>query len=81
MTTNNVYGWVLPLDLANPNGIQNDVMSWVWASGGSMMNEGMPDLTNDDVRSVAEYIKGLYDAGVVSPGAFTMAEQTKVGRV
>ncbi len=74
---NNVYGWILPLDLANPNGIQNDVMSWVWASGGSMMNEGMPDLTNDDVRSVAEYIKGLYDAGVVSPGAFTMAEQTK----
>ena len=74
---NNIYGWILPLDLAVPNGIQNDVMSWVWASGGSMMNEGMPDLTNDDVRSVAEYIKGLYDAGVVSPGAFTMAEQTK----
>ena len=75
---NNVYGWVLPLALAVPNGIQNDVMSWVWASGGSMMKEGMPDLTNDDVRSAMEYIKGLYDAGVVTPGAFTMAEQTKV---
>jgi len=75
---NNVYGWVLPLDMAAPNGIQNDVMSWVWASGGSMMNEGMPDLTNDDVRSVAEFIKGLYDAEFITPGAFTLKEQDKV---
>ena len=43
-------GWILPLSLEAPNGIQNDVMSWVWASGGSMLDdEGQPDLTNDDV--------------------------------
>ena len=75
---NNVYGWVLPLSVEQPNGIQNDVMSWVWASGGSMMKDGMPDLTNDAVRSGMEYIKGLYDAGVVAPGAFSMKEQDKV---
>lgn len=74
----NVYGWVLPLSLEQPNGIQNDVMSWVWASGGSMMADGQPDLTNDAVRSVSEYIKGLWDAGVIAPGAFTMVEQDKV---
>ncbi|HRW51025.1 MAG: sugar ABC transporter substrate-binding protein [Caldilinea sp.] len=74
----NVYGWVLPLSTELPNGIQNDVMSWVWASGGSMMKDGQPDLTNDAVRSVAEYIKGLYDAGVITPGAFTMREPDKV---
>ena len=45
------HGWVLPLSLEAPNGIQNDVMSWVWASGGSMLNDGQPDLTNDDVTS------------------------------
>jgi multiple sugar transport system substrate-binding protein len=33
----NVSGWVLPLSLETPNGIQNDVMAWVWASGGSML--------------------------------------------
>jgi multiple sugar transport system substrate-binding protein len=76
--TNNVYGWVLPLSMELPNGIQNDVMSWVWASGGSMMKDGKPDLTNDDVRSAMEYIKGLYDAGVVAPGAFSMREPDKV---
>ena len=31
----NTSGWILPLSLETPNGIQNDVMSWVWASGGS----------------------------------------------
>lgn len=75
----NVYGWVLPLSLEQPNGIQNDVMSWVWASGGSMMADGMPALTdNEDVSSAVEFIKGLYDAGVIAPGAFSMREQDKV---
>jgi multiple sugar transport system substrate-binding protein len=76
--SNNRYGWVLPLSLEQPNGIQNDVMSWVWASGGSMMADGQPDVTNAAVRSVAEFIKGLYDAGVIAPGAFSMREQDKV---
>lgn len=77
-TDSNVYGWILPLSLQSPNGIQNDVMSWVWASGGSMMKDGQPDVTNDDVRSAVEFVKGLYDDGVVAPGAFSMAEQDKV---
>ena len=43
----NVKGWALPLDTAVPNGIQNDVMSWLWASGGSMLTQdGKPDLTS-----------------------------------
>lgn len=76
---NNVYGWVLPLSMEQPNGIQNDVMSWVWASGGSMLLDGQPNLVgNEDVTSAVEFIKGLYDAGLIAPGAFTMREQDKV---
>lgn len=76
---NNVYGWVLPLSMEQPNGIQNDVMSWVWASGGSMMKDGLPNLVdNEAVSSVAEFIKGLYDEGVIAPGAFSLREQDKV---
>jgi multiple sugar transport system substrate-binding protein len=75
---NNVYGWVLPLSMEQPNGIQNDVMSWLWASGGSMMKDGKPDLSNDSVRGTMEYIKGLWDAGVIAPGSFSMKEQDKV---
>jgi multiple sugar transport system substrate-binding protein len=75
----NVYGWVLPLSTQTPNGIQNDVMSWVWASGGSMLKDGKPYLVdNKDVTGVMEYIKSLYDAGVISKGAFSLAEPDKV---
>ncbi len=75
----NVYGWVLPLSTELPNGIQNDVMSWVWASGGSMLKDGKPNLVgNKDVISAMEYIKSLYDAGVIAKGAFTMKEPDKV---
>lgn len=73
-----VSGWVLPLSLEAPNGVQNDVMSWVWASGGSMLNDGKPDLTNADVSSATDYIQQLWKDGVIAPGSFTMKEQDKV---
>lgn len=74
----NEYGWVLPLSLQNPGGIQNDVMSWVWASGASMLNDGQPDLENASVVGTLDYIKSLQDAGVISPGIFAKKEQDKV---
>ena len=73
-----VKGWILPLSLETPNGIQNDVMSWNWASGGSMLKDGKPDVANADVKATVEYVKSLWDAGVVAPGALTMKEQDKV---
>lgn len=74
----NAAGWALPLSLETPNGVQNDVMSWVWASGGSMLADGQPDVTNDDVTGAVEFVQDLWDAGAVAPGAFTMKEQDKV---
>ncbi|MFO1141516.1 MAG: sugar ABC transporter substrate-binding protein [Amaricoccus sp.] len=74
----NEYGWVLPLSLDTPNGIQNDVMSWLWASGGSMLKDGKPDLESDAVVGTLEYVKSLNDAGVISPGIFAKKEQDKV---
>lgn len=74
----NQYGWVLPLSLQNPGGIQNDVMSWTWASGASMLKDGKPDVENESVVGTLEYIKSLQDAGVISPGIFAKKEQDKV---
>jgi multiple sugar transport system substrate-binding protein len=74
----NQYGWVLPLSLQNPNGIQNDVMAWVWASGKSMLKNGRPDVTNSDVVDTFKYIEGMYKEGLVSPGSFSKQEQDKV---
>ncbi len=77
---NNVYGWAQPLSLEQPNGIQNDTMAWLWATGGSMLDEmGMPNLVgNEELAGTLEYIKSLHDAGVVAPGSFTMKENEKV---
>jgi multiple sugar transport system substrate-binding protein len=69
---------VLPLSLQSPNGIQNDVMSWVWASGQSMLKDGKPNVDNPDVVNALTYIKSLQDAGVISPGTFAKKEQDKV---
>ncbi|NJP95521.1 sugar ABC transporter substrate-binding protein [Nonomuraea sp. FMUSA5-5] len=77
-TGGDVKGWVLPLDTAVPNGVQNDVMSWLWASGGSMLTGGKPNLTSPQVKSVVEYVKTLNDAGAIAPGSLTMKEQDKV---
>lgn len=74
----NQYGWVLPLSLQLPNGVQNDVMSWVWASGGSMLKDGRPDLTSDDVISALKFIESMYKEGLISPGSFAKQEQDKV---
>jgi multiple sugar transport system substrate-binding protein len=73
-----VKGWALPLDTAVPNGVQNDVMSWLWASGGTMLQDGKPNLTSPGVKSAVEYVKSLNDAGVIAPGSLTMKEQDKV---
>ena len=74
----NQYGWVLPLSLQSPGGIQNDVMSWNWASGNSMLKDGKPDLENPNVIETLEFIKSMDDAGVISPGVFAKKEQDKV---
>ncbi|WP_232668280.1 ABC transporter substrate-binding protein [Pseudonocardia sp. TRM90224] len=73
-----VKGWALPLDSAVPNGVQNDVMSWLWASGGSMLQDGKPNLSSAPVKSAVEFVKNLNDAGVIAPGSLTMKEQDKV---
>ncbi|MET7424372.1 sugar ABC transporter substrate-binding protein [Dactylosporangium sp. NPDC005555] len=78
-TGSDTKGWALPLDTAVPNGVQNDVMSWLWASGGSMLtDDGKPNLTSPQVKSTIDFVKSLNDAGVIAPGSLTMKEQDKV---
>ena len=75
----NTKGWVIPLSQTNPNGIQNDIMSLVWASGGSMLKGGKPNLVgNASVKSTITFVKSMWDAGSITPGAFTLSEPDKV---
>lgn len=74
----NIAGWVLPLSLEAPNGVQNDVMSWLWADGGSMLADGAPDLESDAVKSVLDFIVELNEQGLIASGSATLKEQDKV---
>lgn len=72
-------GWVVPLGSTNPNGVQNDILSWAWASGGSMLKDGKPDLTgNADVTGAVDLVKDLITANAVLPGANSLQETDKV---
>ncbi len=75
----NAAGWAIPLSIEAPSGIQNQFMSWLWASGGSMLKDGKPNLVgNKDLESVVEFVKALFDANLVSSGAFAMKEPDMV---
>lgn len=72
-------GWAIPLSTESPSGIQNNFMSWLWASGGSMLNEGKPALTNNaDLTATVEFVKQLFDSKVVASGAYAMKEADMV---
>lgn len=74
----NQYGWVLPLSLQTANGVENDIMPWVWMSGGRMLTEdGRPNFDNPDVINALKFIKSMYDDGSISPGSFAKQEVDK----
>ena len=70
----------IPLSTEAPNGIQNQFMTWLWASGGSMLTaDGRPNLAgNAQLEAVAEFVKQLYDSRYLSAGAAAMREQDMV---
>ncbi len=72
-------GFSIPLSTEAPNGIQNQFMTWLWASGGSMLKDGKPNLEgNGDLAKVVEFVKEMKDKGYISDGAEAMKEQDMV---
>jgi multiple sugar transport system substrate-binding protein len=74
----NQYGWVLPLSLEVPHGVQNDVMAWVWASGKKMLKDGEPNFTELEIINVLKYIQTMYKEGLLSPGTLAKQDQDKI---
>ncbi|PDQ34589.1 MAG: sugar ABC transporter substrate-binding protein [Candidatus Lumbricidophila eiseniae] len=78
-TVDGVKGWIAPLGTTNPNGAQNDILSWAWASGGSMLKDGKPALTgNEEVRGAVNLVKNLVESDSVVAGAANLQEIDKV---
>ncbi|MFV0362554.1 MAG: ABC transporter substrate-binding protein [Suipraeoptans sp.] len=76
---NNIAAWAIPLSTESPSGIQNSFMSWLWASGGSMLKDGKPNLDgNVDVEDTVDFVKELFDENLVAAGAYAMKEADMV---
>ena len=79
VSANGAAGWAIPLSTESPSGIQNNFMSWLWASGSSMLKDGQPNLVgNEDLAATVDFVKELFDAGVVASGAYSMKEADMV---
>lgn len=71
-------GFTIALSPQTPNGVANDVMAWVWASGGTMLSpDGKTNINNQDVQQGLEYVASLYKGGDVLAGALNMQETQK----
>lgn len=74
-----IAGWAIPLSTESPSGIQNQFMTWLWASGASMLKDGKPNLTgNADLEETVEFVKEMFDKGYVAEGAYSMKEPDMV---
>ena len=72
-------GYAIPLNTEAPNGIQNQFSSWLWASGGALMKDGVPALTdNEGLVAVIDLFKQMKENGYLSDGAEAMKEQDMV---
>ena len=80
ITTNtDKAAYAIPLSTEAPNGIQNQFSSWLWASGGSLLKDGKPALTdNDKLAQLVDLVKTMKDKGYLSDGAEAMKEQDMV---
>lgn len=78
-STEGIAGWAIPLSTESPSGIQNSFMSWLWASGGSMLNNGQPSLANNaDLTATVDFVKQLFDTDLVAAGVYAMKEADMV---
>jgi len=68
--------FALNLGTTNANGIQNVFMGTGWGSGISLKDDSGAYKTegNEDLASLAEMFKSLYDAGSLYPGISTLEE-------
>jgi len=73
----NTAGYCYTMNLENPTGIQNDVLSWVWSSGGKFIKDGRANLNTPEVKAVMTLMKELYDAKAITPGINAMKDRTR----
>ena len=71
------FGWDFPFSSLYASAGQDQFMTWVWATGGKMLDEnGKPNFVNNEaISKTLSFFKQAYEAGVMSPGVFSKQSQ------
>lgn len=72
-----VYGFNFPFSSLYASAGQDQLMTWVWATGGRMLDEnGKPNVEDNEIMgAVLTFLKEAYDGGLMSPGVFSKQSQ------
>ena len=70
-------GWDFPFSSLYASAGQDQFMTWVWATGGRMLDEsGKPNFTdNEAMEKTLTFFKEAYDSGIMSAGVFSKQSQ------
>jgi ABC-type glycerol-3-phosphate transport system substrate-binding protein len=76
---NDRYGAALALAAENPQGVYRDILSWLWMSGASLIQDGSPQFNAPSIIAGLGFLKNLHTEGILSPGSFSKTEEDKMG--
>ncbi|MDR0628868.1 MAG: extracellular solute-binding protein [Treponema sp.] len=72
------FGVALALSSEDPDSLYVDVYPWIWAAGGSMLQDGKPNFINPPIRETLGFLDTLYREGSLSPDLFVKTREQKL---
>ncbi|GHT59932.1 sugar ABC transporter substrate-binding protein [Spirochaetia bacterium] len=64
------YGAALALSPADARGVYRDVLSWIWAAGAGLTNEGKPDFSGRAITDTLAFLAQFEKEGLLAPQSF-----------
>jgi multiple sugar transport system substrate-binding protein len=75
------FALALSLGPENPQGIFQDLLSWIWASSGGITgNTGKPDFTAPPVVETLRFLDQLHREELIMPGIFSGTRDEKIAK-
>jgi multiple sugar transport system substrate-binding protein len=72
------FGIAFALSPDYPQGIQNDIYSWIWAGGEAILKDDKPDITARPVVETLDFLKQLRTEDILAPNCFATSRAEKL---
>lgn len=74
-----IYGSALGLGREDSRGLYRDVLSWVWASGAVLVQDGELDFSGRALNGALDFLAALENEGLLAPGSFEKSGGQRMG--